>query len=98
MALYHLAFITCAVVQGRPLYCEAEKMIDTQYYGLVACYSAAKRLDERMTREFLEEAKSQGDDKASLELKTRCLSTDEGETFLKQQGPSALIITGKKFE
>lgn len=98
MAFYHLAVTFCAAVLGNPENCESEKMIDTQYLGLVSCYSAADKLDKKATVEFLEEAKTQGDETAKLKVKTRCLTTEEGEAFLKKEGPSALVITGKKYD
>ncbi|WP_047528505.1 hypothetical protein [Pseudomonas sp. 11/12A] len=98
MAFYHLAVTLCAAVLGSPEHCESERMIDTQYVSLVSCYSAADKIDKQVTREFLEEARSHGDESAKLKVKTRCLTIEEGEALLKKEGPSALVITGKKFE
>lgn len=36
---------------------------------------------------------------SDTQVKTRCLTTtNEGETFLRKEGPSALIITGTEFD
>jgi hypothetical protein len=98
MAFYHLAVTLCAAVLGSPEHCESERMIDTQYVSLVSCYSAAEKIDKKVTGDFLEEAKSQGDEQAKLKVKTRCLTIEEGEALLRKEGPSALVVTGKKFE
>lgn len=98
MAFYHLAFITCATLAGHSTYCESEKLVDTQYFGLVSCYTYAKKFEKEWITGFNQAAKAQGDTTAKLEVKTRCLTTDEGDEFLKKNGPSALFITGKKFE
>ena len=98
MAYYHIAFIICGVVQGHPMTCQTEQMVDTKYLGLVNCHSTAKRLEEQIVREFSAEGKSRGDKTARAEVKTRCLSIDEGEEFIKKNGPSALFVTGKDFD
>ncbi|WP_338799504.1 hypothetical protein V9K81_08270 [Pseudomonas monteilii] len=98
MAFYHIAFIACGVVQGHPMTCQPEQMVDTKYSGLVSCHSTAKGLEQQIIREFLQEAKSQGDATARVEVKTRCLSADEGEEFIKKNGASALFVTGKEFD
>lgn len=96
--LYHVAFTLCAMVQGGTEHCESEKIIDTLYNGLVSCYSAANEVDRAIREDFREKAKAHNVEVLKVEVKTQCLTITEGEAFLKKEGPSALIITGKKFE
>ncbi|MFF5866803.1 hypothetical protein [Pseudomonas sp. NPDC012596] len=47
---------------------------------------------------FKKEAASQNFTLDDVQVKTRCMDSSEGDKFLKKNGPSALVVTGKKFE
>jgi hypothetical protein len=98
MAFYHVAFTVCMTMQGAPQHCEPEKLVDTMLHGLVRCYTAAKEVENMTVKSANEMASKQNVTLTDVQVKTRCLTTSEGEEFLKKAGPSALIITGKKFE
>lgn len=98
MAFYHVVFSMCVTIQGGPQHCEPERMVDTMFHGLVSCYTAAKEVESMTTESLKKEAESQNATLDKVEVKTRCMESREGDAFLKKHGPSALVITGKKFD
>lgn len=99
MAFYHVAFTLCATLSGTDSQqCVPEKMVDTKFMGLVSCYSAAKQVEPMAIKSFEQEASKQNATFTDIHVTTRCLTLDEGEAFLKKEGPSALIVTGKEFD
>lgn len=98
MAFYHVVFSMCVTIQGYPQHCEAERMVDTMFHGLVSCYSAAKEVETMTVASFKKEAVSQNFTLDDVQVKTRCMDSSEGDKFLKKNGPSALVVTGKKFD
>jgi hypothetical protein len=83
---------------GMPAACESERLIDTMYSSLVSCYSAASTVEKTTVENLNAEAQTLGIGVSNIQVKTQCLTTREGEAFLKKWGPSALVITGKKYD
>jgi hypothetical protein len=95
---YHVVFSVCATIQGLPEQCQSERLIDTMYSSLVSCYSAASTVEKTTVENLNTEAKNLGLEVSNIQVKTQCLTTREGEALLKKWGPSALVITGKKYD
>lgn len=95
--LYHVALQVCFAINGGSENCTPEKLIDTNYLNLVECYSAARVAEGVAVEEFKTQGKEQNVTLDSLQPKTRCLTAEESETFLKKWGAAGLIVTGKKF-
>ncbi|SCW76110.1 MULTISPECIES: hypothetical protein [unclassified Pseudomonas] len=98
MGFFYVVFSFCVSATGYENHCQQEKLIDTQYLGLVSCYTGAKSVEKRTTEQILQEAQKNNVKDPKIEVKTRCINSAETEAFLKQWGPSALVITGKKYE
>lgn len=98
MEFYYVVFSFCLSAAGYEDNCQREKLIDTQYLGLVSCYTGASSVERKTKEQILQEAQQQKVKDVKIEVKTRCVTSAESETFLKQWGPSALVITGKKYE
>lgn len=96
--LYHVAFQICLAVNGGPETCVAEQVIDTIFFNLVDCYSGAKTVENMVLKQVKTKAKEQNVSLESSRTKTRCLDFGETEAFLKKNGPSSLMVTGKKYE
>lgn len=89
MSYYHVAFAICMAIQDGPQHCEPEKLADTKLLGLVRCYTAAKTVESMTLKSASEMASKENVTLSHAQLKTRCLTTNEGEAFLKKEGPSA---------
>ncbi|WP_454840538.1 hypothetical protein [Pseudomonas hormoni] len=98
MGFYYVVFSFCLSATGYESRCEPEKLIDTQYLGLVSCYTGAATVKKMTTDDAMQEARKMEVKDAKIDVKTRCITSAETETFLKQWGPAALVITGKKYE
>lgn len=98
MEFFYVVFSFCVSATGYENHCQREKLIDTQYLGLVSCYTGASSIERKTTEQILQEAQTNNVKDPKIEVKTRCITSAESETFLKQWGPSALVITGKKYE
>ncbi|ABA75244.1 hypothetical protein K7459_12735 [Pseudomonas fluorescens] len=95
--LYHVAFYVCFTANGSAEHCTPEKLIDTNHLNLVECYAAARTVENLLVDQFNTESKKQNITLESLHPKTRCLTADESEAFLKKWGADGLMVTGKKF-
>lgn len=98
MNFYHVVFNMCMTLQGSSQYCEAEKIIDTKFTGLVKCYSASKRVEESLVESLKKEAARNNVTLSDLQVKTRCLDFREADSFLEKNGPKSLVVTGKEFD
>lgn len=94
--LYHVAFQVCFALSGGAETCTAEKLVDTNLFSLVECYSAAKSVNDVAVDEFTKVSKTRSLDLTSVRANTRCLTFEESEAFLKKWGPDALVISTKK--
>ncbi len=95
--LYHVAFYVCFAANGSSEQCTAEKLIDTNYLNLVECYSAARSVESLLVEQYKAQTTKQNLTLDSLQPKTRCLTAEESEAFLKKWGADGLVVTGKKF-
>ncbi|MNG31952.1 hypothetical protein D3C84_1178520 [compost metagenome] len=68
------------------------------YSSLVSCYAAASEVEKTTVENLNTEAQTLGLEVSNIQVKTQCLTTSEGEVFLQKWGPSALVITGKKYD
>ncbi|MEE4231991.1 hypothetical protein V2I85_10485 [Pseudomonas viridiflava] len=95
--IYHVAFQVCFAINGGAENCTQEKVMDMTFISLFACYSGAKTIDGVALEQFRAQAKEKSLELDSIKTKTRCLTHDETEEFLKKWGADGLMVTGKKF-
>ncbi|WP_122341366.1 hypothetical protein [Pseudomonas caricapapayae] len=95
--MYHVAFQVCFAINGGAETCAPEKVVGTTFFSLLSCYSGAKAIEGVALEQFSAKAKEKNLELDSIQPKTRCLTHDETEEFLKKRGADGLMVTGMKF-